>query len=149
MATLHAEDGRVRAYVKGAPDVLLARCRFVDDPDGPEPLDDRGRARILDQARSLARRGLRVIAGATTVLDDTGADPEELDGRLTGLTPVGLVGAAIARDIGTGGDVVTGADLDRMDEAELGRRIDKIGVFARVAPEHKTAIITALTNTAT
>ena len=26
MATFHRDDGRVRMFVKGAPDVLLARC---------------------------------------------------------------------------------------------------------------------------
>ena len=39
---------------------------------------------------------------------------------------------------------VSGAELDRMDEAELDRRIDDIAVFARVAPEHKLRIVTAL-----
>ncbi len=42
---------------------------------------------------------------------------------------------------GSTGDVVTGADLDRMDDGELARRIDDVGVFARVAPEHKVAIV--------
>ena len=39
---------------------------------------------------------------------------------------------------------VTGADLDRMDDAELDRRIDEISVFARVAPEHKIRLVAAL-----
>ncbi|MGE5762401.1 MAG: HAD-IC family P-type ATPase, partial [Mycobacterium leprae] len=53
--------------------------------------------------------------------------------------------AAIAAEIGIGGEVVTGADLDRMPPDELAQRIDGIGVFARVAPEHKVAIVRALT----
>ena len=57
--------------------------------------------------------------------------------------------AAIGRQLGLveeGRDLigVSGAELDRMDEAELDRRIDDIAVFARVAPEHKLRIVTAL-----
>ena len=52
--------------------------------------------------------------------------------------------AAIARELGIGGDVVSGADLDHMTDAVLAERIGKIGVFARVVPEHKLRIVTAL-----
>ncbi|MFI5293374.1 MAG: HAD family hydrolase, partial [Candidatus Limnocylindrales bacterium] len=41
---------------------------------------------------------------------------------------------AIARSLGIEGDVVSGEDLDRFDDAELARRIDSIGVCARVSP---------------
>ncbi|MGW1957867.1 cation-translocating P-type ATPase [Streptomyces sp. NPDC001920] len=54
--------------------------------------------------------------------------------------------AAIARELDISGDVVTGAELDRMPEDELGARADEIGVFARVAPEHKVAIVRALSS---
>ncbi len=57
--------------------------------------------------------------------------------------------SAIGRQLGLVEDgraliAVTGAELDHMDEAELDRRIDDIAVFARVAPEHKLRIVTAL-----
>ncbi|MGC2855245.1 cation-translocating P-type ATPase [Novispirillum sp. DQ9] len=55
-----------------------------------------------------------------------------------------ITAAAIARELGLSGDVVTGADLDAMDDAELARRIDGIAVFARVAPQHKVKIVQAL-----
>ncbi|MFI6274530.1 cation-translocating P-type ATPase [Streptomyces sp. NPDC050988] len=54
--------------------------------------------------------------------------------------------AAIARELGIDGDVVTGAELDRMTEEQLSQRIDDIGVFARVAPEHKVVIVRTLAN---
>ncbi|GAA2263998.1 hypothetical protein GCM10010415_29740 [Streptomyces atrovirens] len=53
---------------------------------------------------------------------------------------------AIARELGIRGEVVTGAGLDRMSERDLVARIDGIGVFARVAPEHKVAIVRALSS---
>lgn len=51
---------------------------------------------------------------------------------------------AIATELGLRGDVVDGAELDRMDDAQLAARIDRIAVFARVAPEHKLRIVRAL-----
>ncbi len=51
---------------------------------------------------------------------------------------------AIARALGLEGDAVTGAELDRMDEATLASLLPNIAVFARVAPEHKLRIVTAL-----
>jgi Ca2+-transporting ATPase len=52
---------------------------------------------------------------------------------------------AIARELGIPGDAVTGADLDAIpDDAELARRLDGIGVVARVAPSHKIRIVEAL-----
>ncbi|MFP3986629.1 HAD-IC family P-type ATPase [Streptomyces sp. E11-3] len=54
--------------------------------------------------------------------------------------------SAIARELDMGGDVVTGADLDRMTGDQLAARIDDIGVFARVAPEHKVRIVQALSS---
>jgi len=52
--------------------------------------------------------------------------------------------AAIGRQLGLDGAAVTGADLDRMDDDELDRRIEDITVFARVAPEHKLRLVRAL-----
>ena len=40
--------------------------------------------------------------------------------------------------------VLTGQDLDRMDEAEFSRAAAEVSVFARVAPEHKLRIVEAL-----
>jgi len=45
--------------------------------------------------------------------------------------------ASVAAALAIPGEVVTGADLDRMTPHELARRMDSVGVFARVAPEHK------------
>ncbi len=52
--------------------------------------------------------------------------------------------SAIARELGIDGDVVTGVDLDAMDDDELARRIDQIGVCARVSPADKVRVVRAL-----
>ena len=51
---------------------------------------------------------------------------------------------AIAGDLGIRGEVVTGAELDAMDDDELAARIEGIGVCARVSPEHKVRVVRAL-----
>ena len=55
-----------------------------------------------------------------------------------------LTAGAIARELGLHGAVLTGAELDRIDVAELSRHIEETAVFARVAPEHKVKIVQAL-----
>jgi Ca2+-transporting ATPase len=54
-------DGPV-AYVKGAPDVLLARCTHRLAEDGSiEPFSDRARAAVLDANARFAHQALRVL----------------------------------------------------------------------------------------
>ena len=55
-----------------------------------------------------------------------------------------ITAAAIARELGLHGAVLTGAELERIDVAELSRHIEETAVFARVAPEHKVKIVQAL-----
>ena len=53
---------------------------------------------------------------------------------------------AIAKNLGIveGRDqAITGAEIDKMSDAELDRQIEKYGVYARVQPEHKTRIVEA------
>ena len=55
-----------------------------------------------------------------------------------------ITAAAIARELGLHGAVLTGAELERIDAAELSSHIEDTAVFARVAPEHKVRIVQAL-----
>jgi Ca2+-transporting ATPase len=59
----------------------------------------------------------------------------------------GLTAAAIARSIGIlqrDGRVVSGTELDAMDDDQLNRIADKVNVYARVSPSHKLRIVQAL-----
>jgi P-type Ca2+ transporter type 2C len=53
-------------------------------------------------------------------------------------------GAAIARQVGIGGEAILGADFAALPEAERLARIDDIGVVGRVAPEHKVLLADTL-----
>jgi len=55
-----------------------------------------------------------------------------------------VTAGTIAAELGITGEVITGRELDELDVEGLAARIEGIGVFARVAPEHKVAIVEAL-----
>jgi P-type Ca2+ transporter type 2C len=58
-----------------------------------------------------------------------------------------LTAQAIAEDLGIstpGGSVVTGKELEVMDQRELEQTVKSVNVYARVAPEHKLRIVQAL-----
>jgi Ca2+-transporting ATPase len=53
-------------------------------------------------------------------------------------------GAAIAKQVGIGGEAILGADFAALPESERLARIDSIGVVGRVAPEHKVLLADTL-----
>ncbi len=55
-----------------------------------------------------------------------------------------ITGAAIAKQVGIGGEAILGADFAALPEAERLARIDSIGVVGRVAPEHKVLLADTL-----
>lgn len=72
--------------------------------------------------------------------------------RRAGIKPVMITGdhrltaSAIAGDLGIlekQDRVVTGQDLDRMDDERLREEVRDIAVYARVSPEHKVRIVKA------
>ncbi|QAA76092.1 MAG: hypothetical protein BIP78_0326 [Candidatus Bipolaricaulis sibiricus] len=55
--------------------------------------------------------------------------------------------AAIAHEVGIighGEEAITGTELDAMSDEDLARRVQHVGVFARVTPAHKLRILQAL-----
>ncbi len=55
-----------------------------------------------------------------------------------------LTAAAIAAELGITGEIMTGAELDSLTVEQLAACVESIGIFARVAPEHKVKIVQAL-----
>ncbi len=179
MATFHRNGDEVRVFVKGAPDVLLARCTRQLVAQGEHPVDEARRIRLMRENEAMASRALRVLAIAERTLPAASFDPAaNLLDHIRDLTLAGLIGlmdpprpeardaialcgkagiaakmitgdhkitaAAIGNELGLHGEVITGAELDRLDSHALAARIEHITVFARVAPEHKVKIVQAL-----
>ncbi len=148
MKTRHGDA----VFAKGAPETLLA----LTDGDAADAW--------RDAVREMAARGLRVLAGAAEVdgrmrmvglwgIEDPpreGADDAIRAAREAGIRTVMITGdhaetaRAIARRLGIGDRVLTGAEIDAMTEAALADRVAVVDVFARVAPEHKVSICAAL-----
>lgn len=70
MSTLHFRNNRYEMLIKGAPDVLLARCTSIDQNGEVLPLTDEIRNAIVDQNRDFSSQGLRVLAFAKKVLSE-------------------------------------------------------------------------------
>ncbi len=173
MTTLHEAGGSLTAYAKGAPEVILAGCDFVQSEDGPAPLDAAAREDILSQAHSMAGEALRVLGiaykpgaalenaergmtflGLAGMIDPPRPEAREAIARCAeaGIRPVMITGdhpvtaQAVARELGllnSGGRVVTGAELEEMSDDDLRRDVEDIRVYARVSPAHKLRVVTA------
>ncbi len=164
MAVVRRTGPALTAYVKGAPEVILPRCRPAS-------------AEASAAAAAFAGEALRVLAVAERRITGVEWRPDDVEEDLTLLGLVGLAdaprpeaadavarcraagvrvvmitgdhpatAAAVAREVGIlagGGKVLTGADLDRLDEAGFARAVTEAAVFARVVPEHKLRIVRA------
>ncbi len=152
------EHGEDVSYVKGAPEVLLARSR----------LDPASRAAWAEKIHAYGSEGLRTlglawrVGEAETDLIWLGVvllwDPPrpEVSGALreaqaAGIRVVMVTGdhpataLSMARTIGlAAGRVLTGAELDRLSPAELRQSVADVSVFARTTPEHKLRLVDAL-----
>src|SRR5581483_6344683 len=135
--------------------------------------DESVRKAILNDARSLAAEGLRLLAVACkkgnrlqTAEDEmiflgllAMSDPPRPEAKhavatcqqagirvvmITGDHP--LTGEVVAREIGIlrDGRVVTGPELEAMSDADLASDVETIEVYARVSPAHKLRVVTAL-----
>ncbi|MEZ5411652.1 MAG: cation-translocating P-type ATPase [Acidimicrobiales bacterium] len=99
---------------------LLGLAGIIDPP----------RAEVADAVATCNRAGIRTV-------------------MITGDHPI--TARAIAAQLGIGADTdgtaspaLTGAELDRLDDAGLDRAVRNTSVFARVSPEHKLRIVEAL-----
>jgi len=114
--------------------VVSAKPEQVDSDHLEQDLVFAGLVGMIDPAREEVKPALlkAIGAGIRTVM-------------ITGDYP--NTARAIAESIGLlrpGHKVRTGAELDEMDDAALRREVEKIDVFARVSPEHKMRIVSAL-----
>src|SRR5512139_1281789 len=99
MATFHNmtdEQGKpvVRCFVKGAPDVLIARSSYYWMPgEEKRPVTDENRKYALDENERIAKAGERVMVVARKDFDPQTFDPKaKLIDLMNGLTLLAMVG---------------------------------------------------------
>jgi len=176
IGTLSTNGAGPLLMLKGAPEVVLPRCKFAD------PQADQDHAESL--VHNLAEQGLRVLAVAKRTwnrdTDDENTDADAVDAAAQDLELIGYVGLAdtarpsarpliealveadrdvvlitgdhpvtaraIARQLGLPADarVITGAEMNGLDEDAAAKLAADVQVFARVSPEQKVQIVGAL-----
>ncbi|MEI2687254.1 MAG: cation-transporting P-type ATPase [Cypionkella sp.] len=156
--------GRV-THVKGAPERVLRMCGGIDLKhwhDRAEALARRG-LRVLALAERPevdGRINPATLEGGLTFLGLVGLiDPPRPEAiaavaecRAAGIRVKMITGdhagtaAAIAEQIGLVNPhrVLTGADLDKLDDTQLALKVADVDIFARTSPEHKLRLVTAL-----
>jgi Ca2+-transporting ATPase len=154
--TVRDGDGAV-SYLKGAPEVLVARCNLTEED----------RKAWTDKAEAHAGEGVRVLAvasapgeaedhlsllGLALFWDPPRPEvPQAVQTALdAGIRVVMITGdhpataLAIARKVGIPGDrVLTGEDLDEAEDRTL-NALTEVNVFGRVRPEQKLLLVKSL-----
>ena len=152
-------------HVKGAPERVLRMCDGTDTHhwhDRAEALARRG-LRVLglaERPEAGERIDAATLEGGLTFLGLVGLiDPPRpeaiaavVECRAAGIRVKMITGdhagtaAAIAAQIGLANPlrVLTGADLDQLDDAQLALEVAEVDIFARTSPEHKLRLVTAL-----
>ncbi|MHC5954677.1 calcium-translocating P-type ATPase, PMCA-type [Enterococcus gallinarum] len=169
MSTIHKTEQGYRVMVKGAPDVLLNRCR----------IDEAETQKIAAKNADMASNALRVLGVAYKDITEVPEEltSEDIENHLTfvglvgmidpprqevkeavaqcyeaGIRPVMITGdhkltaVAIAKELNifrSGDLAMTGSELDMMPQEILEEEVEKYSVYARVSPEHKMRIVKA------
>ena len=176
MVTLHRQESGNVAYVKGAPETVIALCGSELSEGNPQPV---AKDRWLAAAEQFAGEGERVLALARLALpaETRTLSMSELEGKLELLGIVGTIdpprsevpgalrrcrsagigvkmvtgdhaqtAAAVGRELGLTAKraVLTGADLDLLDDEAFAEAAEQTDVFARTSPEHKLRLVSAL-----
>ena len=92
MSTIHPCSGRYRVMVKGAPDLLAARCVSCLSGGSAVPMDTARAAEIEAVNADMAARALRVLGAAYKDIDVLPAGELTSADLESGLTFVGLIG---------------------------------------------------------
>ncbi len=179
------EEKNYCVCTKGAPEIILSRCRFIEiEYEKYVEIDDEIRSKILAKLEQYANKGYRVLGIAYKIMDKSEFSPDndDLDEKAerdliflglvammdpprpevydaiektknAGINVIMVTGdhavtaKAVAEEIGLyrpGDEVMVGKQLQEINEEQLSQRIDKIRIFARVMPEHKSKIVKAL-----
>jgi len=168
-------DSKNYIFAKGAPEILLEKCKFVQRNEGIFTLTQKEKNRILNINKKMTSKTLRTLAIAYK--KPSSLKKEETERELVFLGLVGMedppreeikesirtcinaginvkmitgdnkeTALAIAKQINLEGNVIEGRELDKLTENELQQKIPDITIFARVKPEHKLKIVKALKN---
>jgi len=167
-----AEKNEAYAFSKGAPEVLLQLCEH--DNFGRKLIPERRKKilaaaegmasqglRVLAFAEKRLGKGKQKLKDAESEMTFLGLvgmiDPPRRETKnavrlcqQAGIKVMMLTGdhrltaEAIAKDVGISGKSITGEEIDKLNNFEFYRMLDNAMIFARLSPEHKLKIVSAL-----
>jgi Ca2+-transporting ATPase len=133
-------DATNRTFAEQGLRVLAVACRDFDPASFDPQADLLG---LVDELRLLALFG--IVDPPRAEARDAIAVAKRAGIRVRMITgDHAVTAAAIAGELGIEGRAVTGADLDHLDDETFLAEVDEIGVFGRVAPEHKVRLVRTL-----
>jgi Ca2+-transporting ATPase len=172
MSVLYQSENETSVLTKGAPEQVLEVCTQVMTQTGVRALLPVDHDAILQAFHDLAGQGLRVIGLARRTADDKQMTEEALTflglvglidpprsevrdaislARAAGIKVIMITGdspitaGAIANQLSLNvTQHLTGADLDKLDDAALDDLLQGDVLFARTKPEQKMRIVSAL-----
>lgn len=167
MATLDTFENKKYIHMKGAPEIILEKCKYYYDNGRLKFLSARDKERILLMNAKMANLALRVLGLAYSKENNSKEmiflglvgmiDPPREEAKeaiklckkagirvimITGDSP--LTAQAIAKELNLRTKVITGEQLSTMSKEQLSSQILDVDVYARVNPEHKVLILETL-----
>ena len=166
MAVWNQVEDKNFLFMKGAPEIIMNKCRYIMTATGKKELDKQVEAEIHGKNEQFANQALRVLGFAYS---ETGKeedliflglmgmiDPQRKDVKSSvtlckqaGIRVVMITGdhaltaKAIGSRIGILGNAITGAELDKLSPKQFEKVVHDINIYARVSPEHKVKILEA------
>jgi Mg2+-importing ATPase len=130
-------SGRLEAFHKSGQRIIAVARKDLEAKDSYSPQDESGLelvgfVTVSDAPKTTAKAALRALSDLGTRIVILTGDSQE-------------VALYIASQIGFEvNGLLTGDDLQLLDDAQLEAAVEKTNVFARITPEHKLRVIRAL-----
>jgi len=174
MSIIRKRNSKLINYVKGAPDVILKQCTKELIQGRIILLTDKRKAELLTIYERMASKALRVLAFAFKELPNDftqqtaetnlvfvgfqgmlDAPRKEVKAAIKDCKSAGIkikmitgdsaiTAKAIANMIGLNGSSIEAHELEKLSEEDFNRAVKENNIFARITPELKLRIITAL-----
>ena len=174
MSTQHAYEGKKIIFTKGAIDSILRVADRISVNGKERKITKEDKEKIMAASDAMAVDALRVLGLAYTYANELKEEnlvflglvgmidpprPEAKNAvsifKKAGITTIMITGdhkttaLAIAKELGitdADGEALSGEEIDALTPEQLQEKVKTVHVFARVSPENKVQIVTAIRN---
>ena len=172
MSTQHEYNGKKIIFTKGAIDSILKVANRISINGKERAITEKDKENIMKASDAMAVDALRVLGLAYSYSDELKEENLVFVGLVgmidpprpecknavsifnkAGITTIMITGdhkttaLAIAKDLGItdeNGEALSGEEIDKLTPEELQEKVKTVHVFARVSPENKVQIVTAI-----